>query len=63
MESICLALFCNYVHKIMLQFYVCFYIILTLIWYVAFFCLASSPNYAILSYAGLLEVPCNTPCL
>jgi hypothetical protein len=57
MESFSLTLFCNYVHKIMLLFYVCFYIFLTLMWYVAFPCLASCPNYAILSQKGQLDVP------
>jgi hypothetical protein len=52
-----LALFCNYVHKIMLRFYVCFCIFLTLMWYVAFLCLSSCLCYATLLQAGLLEVP------
>jgi hypothetical protein len=57
MESFSLTLFCNYVHKIMLQFYVCFCTFLTPMWYVAFVYLTSCSNYAILSQVGLLEVP------
>jgi hypothetical protein len=56
MESFSLALFCNYVHKIIIQFYVCFCIFLTFMWSVIFLYLASCLNYAILSQAGLLEV-------
>jgi hypothetical protein len=40
----------------MLQFYVCFCIFLTLMWYVAFLCLTSCPSYATLSQVSLLEV-------
>jgi hypothetical protein len=40
----------------MLQFYVCFCIFLTLMWYVAFLCLTPCPSYTTLSHAGLLEV-------
>jgi hypothetical protein len=36
---------CNYVHKVMLQFYVCFCIFLTLMWSVAFLYLASCPSW------------------
>jgi hypothetical protein len=57
MESFSLALFCNYVHKIMLQFYVCFCIFLTLMLYVVFLCLASCLSYTTLSQVGLLEIP------
>jgi hypothetical protein len=45
----------------MLQFDVCLCIFLTLIWSVAFQCLASCPSYATLSQAGLLEVPVTYP--
>jgi hypothetical protein len=41
----------------MLQFYACFCIFLTLIWYIAFLCLASYLSYATLSQVGQLEVP------
>jgi hypothetical protein len=41
----------------MLLFYVCFGIFLTLMWFVAFLCLASCLSYATLSQVSLLEVP------
>jgi hypothetical protein len=43
--------------KLCFNFYVCFCIPLTLIWFVVFLCLASCLNYTILSQVGLLEVP------
>jgi hypothetical protein len=50
-------LVCNYVHKIMLHFYVYFLHFLTIMWLIAFLCLASSSSYALLSQTSLLEVP------
>jgi hypothetical protein len=47
---------CNYVYRIVLQFYVSF-AYLSIMWSVLFPCLASSLSCAILSQAGLLEIP------
>jgi hypothetical protein len=43
--------------KLCFKFYVCFCTPLTLMWSVVFLYLASCLNYAILSQAGLFEVP------
>jgi hypothetical protein len=48
---------CNYVHMIVLQFYVCFLHIYPSCGQLLFPCLATSSSYVILSQAGLLEVP------
>jgi hypothetical protein len=48
---------CNYVHIIVLQFYVYFLHVCPSCGQLLFPCLASSLSCAILSYAGLLEVP------
>jgi hypothetical protein len=50
-------LVCIYVHKIVLQFYVCFYIFIHHVVSYLFSYLAFSLSCAILSQAGLLEVP------
>jgi hypothetical protein len=48
---------CIYVYKIVLQFYVCFYTFISHVVRYLFPCLAFSSSCAILSQAGLLEVP------
>jgi hypothetical protein len=48
---------CIYVHKIVLQFYVCFYVFIPYVVIYLFSCLAFSLSCAILSQTGLLEVP------
>jgi hypothetical protein len=48
---------CIYVHKIVLQFYVCFCSFTPHVVSYLFFCLAFSSSCAILSQVGLLEVP------
>jgi hypothetical protein len=48
---------CNYVHRIVLQFYVCVLRIYLSCGQLFFPCLASSLNCTILSQAGLLKVP------
>jgi hypothetical protein len=47
---------CNYIHTIVLQFYVCFCVFLPPCGQLLSLCPASSSSYAILSQAGLLEV-------
>jgi hypothetical protein len=48
---------CNYVHRIVLQFYVCFYAFIPHVVIYLFPCLTFSLSCAVLSHAGLLEVP------
>jgi hypothetical protein len=48
---------CIYVHKIVLQFYFCFYAFISHVVSYLFPCLAFSSSCVILSQAGLLEVP------
>jgi hypothetical protein len=49
--------FANYVINLCCGFMYVFYIFLTLMWSVAFLCLATCPCFASLSQGGLLEVP------
>jgi hypothetical protein len=49
-------LVCDYVHRIVLQFYVCFCIVLPSCGQLLFLYPASYPSCAILSQTGLLEV-------
>jgi hypothetical protein len=51
------CLVCIYIHKIVLQFYVCFYTFIPHVLNYLFSCLIFSLSYAILSPVGLLEVP------
>jgi hypothetical protein len=48
---------CDYVHRIVLQFFVCFCIVLPSCGQLLFLCPDSYPSCATLSQAGLLEVP------
>jgi hypothetical protein len=48
---------CNYVHRIVLQFYVCFCAFISHVVSYLFPCLTFGLSCAILSQAGLLEVP------
>jgi hypothetical protein len=48
---------CNYVHRIVFQFYVCFLACLSLMCQLPFPYLATSSRCAILSHVGLFEVP------